>query len=87
MSDPFRGFDRQPFCVTRSAFSQSRAPPISVTGDPLFDDATAEIGIRHSPLRTCDGIAQGFILDPFPSGITHEPLRLEDPHSIPYLTL
>jgi hypothetical protein len=49
-------------------------------GDTLLDESAAEIGVNEPAFCPLDCLSQTFVRNPFASGKSREPLRLENLH-------
>jgi hypothetical protein len=57
------------------------------SGDPLFDDLTAEVGVDSALSGLSNGLAQHCIRNRFLPGKALKPPGFEDPQSIPFSSL
>jgi hypothetical protein len=62
-------------------------PSLPFSSDPLFDQATAEVGIDDSPLRALDRFEQTRIRDSLAPGKPPKPLRLVGLQGLPINTM
>jgi len=56
--------------------------PLPFTGDALFDQPSAQIGVDHAPFRPLDSFAQALVRYPLAPDESRKPLRLEDSQAV-----